>query len=234
MALAFAPTPQTAPPPRRWTADEFARMHAAGLFDKGERVELRAGEVYVNGRLKLWTTDEHVRLINCGAIYEGEPSELFQGRVIERIDMNPPHSIAVTKTADVLKRIFGAGFFAREEKPLTLTGGSRPQPDIVIVAGVPDDYSRHPTAAQAYIVVEVSDTTLAFDRGDKMWAYASAGVTDYWVLDLNARQLEVYRGPFENGYLDVTIYAETESVAPLAASQSDVSVADLLPLSQTL
>lgn len=235
MAVVLAPaSAQTSPVPRRWTPDEFARMQTAGLFDKGERVELHGGEVYADGRLKLWTTDEYDRLPDIGVLHDGEKIELVQGRIWEKLAINPPHMTAMRNATKQMEAVFGNGCEVRPQGPLTLPNGSAPEPDVLVVRGETADFAfRHPVAAEALLVMEISDTTLAFDRGDKMRAYASAGVTDYWVLDLNARQLEVYRGPSEAGYADVTLYSENEGVAPLAAFQSPVTVADLLPLSQT-
>lgn len=235
MAVVLAPAPaQTSPAPRRWTPDEFARMQAAGLFGKTERVELRGGEVYVNGRLKSWTTDEYYRLLEAGALHAGEKVELVQGRIWEKLPINPPHMTAMRNATKQMEAAFGNGCEVRPQGPLTLPNGSAPEPDVLVVRGNTVDFAfRHPVAAEALLVIEISDATLAFDRGEEMRAYASAGITEYWVLDLNARQLEVYRGPSEAGYADVTVYGELESVAPLAVSQSPVIVAELLPLSQT-
>lgn len=79
------------------------------------------------------------------------------------------------------------------------------------------------------LLIEVSDTTLQFDRERKQEAYSQAGVTEYWILNLRDRQLEVYREPAGSRYQSVTVYGEHESVTPLAAPHSAVRVGYLLP-----
>ena len=106
---------------------------------------------------------------------------------------NFAHYAAIDKAAEVLRGVFGPGFWVRTQAPLELGQSSDPEPDVSVVAGRREDYSDHPTTA--VLVVEVSDTTLAFDRGDKANLYAAAGIADYWVIDVNGRRVEVYRDP---------------------------------------
>lgn len=88
----------------------------------------------------------------------------------------------------------------------------------------------------ALLVVEVSDTTLDFDRSKKASLYAQAGIPEFWIVDLSERKLEVYREPATDatqpsghGYASVKVLGSRESMAPLAVPQAQVSVADLLP-----
>ena len=106
-------------------------------------------------------------------------------------------------------------------------------PDIAVVAGGPRDFTAtHPTTAG--LVVEVSDTTLALDLAEKAELYATAGVSDYWVLDLTGRRLLVFRDPAPvaaggAAYRTHLTLGPTDTVSPLAASSAVIAVADLLP-----
>ena len=110
-----------------------------------------------------------------------------------------------------------------------------PEPDIAVVPGEEEDYlAAHPTTA--LLVLEVGDSTLAFDLADKMSLYAAAGIADYWVLDVSGRRLVVHRDPmpdaeqrFGHRYRAVTEYAAGQSAAPLAAPFSPITIDDLLP-----
>jgi Uma2 family endonuclease len=87
----------------------------------------------------------------------------------------------------------------------------------------------HPTAADVRLLVEVSDTTLRFDRGKKLKAYARFGIPDYWILNLRERRLEVYRDPAGPEYRSVALYIEEQVVSPREAPNASIQVADLLP-----
>ena len=109
-----------------------------------------------------------------------------------------------------------------------------PEPDIAIVEGSFRDFEKnHPTTAM--LVVEVSDTTLHFDRSEKLSLYASANVTEYWILDLNSRKLEVYRIPDRSigRYLQKRILSENDFVSPAFAPGCEISIGDLLPVASS-
>ena len=160
--------------------------------------------------------------------------ELIEGEIIEMPVPKPPHVMALGLTEDALRAAFGRGFSVRTQVPLNLGDASEPEPDLAVVPGGPRDYPEHPTTA--LLVVEISDTTLAIDRGRKASLYARAGLADYWIVYLVDRRLEVRRTPgpdstqpYGCGYQDVTVLGPTDSVAPLAIPAARITVADLLP-----
>jgi len=167
-----------------------------------------------------------------------ERLELIYGKVFKKVTQKPPHATGVTKTVRALARLFGPDADVRAQVPLFLTDDSEPEPDVLVVRGGPDDFAdEHPRAPDVLLLVEVSDTTLGYDRGVKAAVYAEAGIADYWILNLRRRQLEVRRDPgplppggrYAFGYRSMTTHDETDEVAPLAAPQSSIRVADLLP-----
>src|SRR5262249_2937333 len=115
---------------------------------------------------------------------------------------------------DVCKSAFGSGYCVRPQLPLVLPDDSRPEPDILVARGTVQDYvARHPTVTDTALIVEISDTTLVFDRTAKAADYAAAGIPDYWLNDINARTLTVHRDPVPMpetptgfGYQSVTTY----------------------------
>jgi Uma2 family endonuclease len=110
---------------------------------------------------------------------------------------------------------------------LALDERSEPEPDIAVVPGGPRDYrDAHPS--HAVLVVEVADVSLAYDRIRKLAAYARAGIPEYWILDLNAENLEVCRRPMGEAYGERRILQAPDRVAPLAGT-GDLTVADILP-----
>ena len=146
-----------------------------------------------------------------------------------------PHAVAVGLIEDALRAAFGPGWIVREEKPIALDDESEPEPDLAVVPGTHRDYlGGHP--ARPVLVVEVAETSLASDRGDKGSLYARGRIADYWIVNLVNRTLEVYREPVPDGsapfgwrYGSVEVLRPPASVSPLAAPAARVAVADLLP-----
>lgn len=218
---------------RCWTPDEFRRMASAGLFEPDERLTLADGQIIgpESGLPRLLNRVEYYALAEHGILGPEERTELINGKVIKRLgSMNRPQSIAIGKMAKALASVLGDGFAVEQQMPVRLDDGTETVPDMLVLAGQSDDYADVPSASDALLIVEVSDTTLRYDQGTKARLYAAESIADYWLLNLNARTLEVRRQPDGGTYRSSTIYGEDEAVAPLSAPNAPVRVADLLPL----
>jgi Uma2 family endonuclease len=165
----------------------------------------------------------------------GQRVQLIAGDIVLMPPFNLPHPTATTLTAKALEAAFGAGFYSRIQQTISLPDDSEPEPDVAIVPGQPRDYATtHPTTA--VLVVEVSEATLRYDRNVKGSLYASAGLQEYWIVNLVDRQLEVYRRPIPDAkephgfvYDDVTFLGPADFVTPQALPGTRIAVADLLP-----
>ena len=186
-------------------------------------------------RNRPWTREEYDELINSGFFDEDEPIELLGGQLIVAEPKGSPHSTAVALAAEALREAFGPGWLVRVQDPVALDAESEPEPDVAVVPGRARDYlAAHP--ARPALLVEVAESSLAFDRGHKGSLYARAGVTDYWIVNLVDEVLEAYRRPaldrsaeFGWRYLDVQALRPGTTIAPLARPDVTVAVADLLP-----
>jgi Uma2 family endonuclease len=184
-------------------------------------------------RNMLWTVDQFHYLGDLG-MFEGRRAWLVDGVIVEEGPMNPPHAIAATKTEDAIRDAFGKAHHVRVAKPLVLGQATDPEPDVAVVTGKPGDYTAHPTTAA--LVVEVSDSSLRYDTTTKVGVYAAGGVAEYWVVDVNGRQLLVFRDPQPDPVQPQTYtfatqltFGPNDTVSPLAAPTSTIRVADLLP-----
>jgi Uma2 family endonuclease len=179
-----------------------------------------------------WTREDYYKLGELG-FFDGKRVELIFGEIVEMSPIGWHHRVACRKTAELLERLFaGVGWVDRAE-PIELTQGD-PQPDVAVFPGRFEDYTAHPTTA--LLIVEVADTTLAYDTTTKAGLYATASIADYWVLDVVSRQLHVFRDPQPlpqglgaTGYKTHTTLGPTATVTPLGAPGATVRVADLLP-----
>lgn len=168
------------------------------------------------------------RMVDAGVFGPEDRIELLNGEILDMAPQKSRHATAVTLVGDALRGIFGADVTIRSQLPFALDGRSEPEPDVAVVPGHARDYrDAHP--AQALLICEVADTTLTYDRGRKLAAYAGAGIAEYWILDLNAERLEVYRQPRAGGYALASIKQADEPVAPIGHETPAILVRDLLP-----
>src|SRR5436309_5091902 len=186
-------------------------------------------------RTRRFSRAEYERLIDLGVFQPGESIELIGGELMVAEPQGVAHYTAIVKTARALEAAFGPGWHARTQGPIGLDEDSEPEPDVAVVPGSPEDYSRaHPS--RPVLTVEVSESSLAIDRQRKGSLYARAGLADYWILNLVDRVLEVYRepaadsaAPFGWRYPRSEVFDAAARVTPLAAPGSSVSVLLLLP-----
>jgi Uma2 family endonuclease len=177
---------------------------------------------------RRWTRDEYYRMADSGILRPDDRVELIDGEILTMAPQKSPHATAMQLAHDALREAFGDGFSVRPQLPLALDETNEPEPDLAVVTGSPRDYVEgHPSTA--LLVVEVAETSLAFDRGVKKALYARFGIPEYWIVDLLAHRLEVYRSPQDDGYRDQRVLTEADSIAPLARGESAIAVADLLP-----
>jgi Uma2 family endonuclease len=186
-------------------------------------------------RTRRFSRAEYERLIDLGVFQPGEPIELIGGELMVAEPQGAAHYTAIMKTAKALEAAFGPAWHARTQGPVGLDDDSEPEPDVAIVPGSPDDYSRaHPS--RPVLTVEVAESSLGADRERKGSLYARAGLPDYWVLNLVDRVLEVYRepapdstAPFGWRYARREVFDASARVTSLAAPGSSIPVSHLLP-----
>ena len=176
-----------------------------------------------------WTRSDCVALQNAGVIMYR--FELVDG-IINNMSQNIRHGILVRLILEWLFATFGARFVLTqitidvrpEDNPT-----NAPEPDAILLTRPAEELSSNPVPSDLRLCIEAADTTLSYDLNTKAQLYARAGILEYWVVSLNERAVHVHRQPIEGTYRDVTLYSETESVAPLSAPQASVLVSSLLP-----
>ncbi len=158
---------------------------------------------------------------------------LVRGIVWEQGEMNPPHAFYVTTIHEVLRQFIPSHYHIRNQCALAVSNDTDLEPDLAIVPGIPADYRRiHPTTAA--LVIEVSDTTLFEDSTTKAELYATAGIEEYWILDVNELQLIVLRDPQSvpdngNAYRSIQTLTRADNITPLAAPAMSIKISELLP-----
>ena len=186
-------------------------------------------------RRRLFTIEEYERAGEAGVFRPDERLELIEGEIITKMSpQRTPHAVCIELGTTALQQAYGKGFRVRIQLPLNIGLNSQPEPDFAVIPGQPrDSLGEHPR--EAVLVLEIADTTLSMDTGRKAALYASAGIPEYWVLDLKNRKLILYRDPMDAtskssaaNYQSVQTLTEKESVQPEGSTQR-IRVADLLP-----
>jgi Uma2 family endonuclease len=151
------------------------------------------------------TIEQYYRMDDAGLFARDERVELIDGEIIDMAPIGAGHAYWVGQLAAALVEALGSRAIVRQQFPVRLGSHSEPQPDVAVVAPRADYYrSAHPTAADTLLLVEISHSTLRFDREVKAPLYARHGIPELWVIDLAASELHVYREPRDGVYTIAT------------------------------
>ena len=188
------------------------------------------------------TVDQFHLMIDSGILHGGDPIELIDGLLVRKdrsargenlMTHNPRHALLISRLQRLLATLSeSAGLYLRIQLPVTLSEFNAPEPDIAVVRGTEEDYAdRHPGPADLVLVIEVSDASVGTDRATKQRLYATAGVTQYWLVNLPESQVEVYEQPDSTSgkYAQQTISRPSQTLAwNLSPTQRlEINVTDL-------
>ena len=170
-----------------------------------------------------WTIEQYHQLVNAGMLV-ARRVELLEGNIIEMAPEGMPHAVYCGDAVDYLKQLLGNRAKVREAHPITLPNDSEPEPDIAVVIPAPHRYlDHHPYPEDIYWLVEYADTTLAKDLNIKQSLYAQVGIIEYWIVNLQASELIVFRGANSAGYETETRLA-TGNISPLSFPDLQIEV----------
>ena len=168
---------------------------------------------------------EYEDMIRAGVLPEEPRHELLEGWITPKMTRNPPHEVAIAIANPLLMRLFGGAWHVRVQSAIT-TIDSQPEPDLAVARGQARDFlERHPGPGEVPLVIEVSDSSLARDRGLKARIYARAGIPNYWIINLVDRVIEVHTEP-----TDQATYARIETVAPEGAILLTIDGVEIGPI----
>ena len=155
--------------------------------------------------------------------------ELLDGKIIDMSPIGPFHGGLVKRLSRLFNLKAKGRWTVSTQDPVRLDDLSEPEPDVMLLKPSPDDYtSRHPQADDVFLLIEVSDTTLDYDRGEKLPAYGRAGISEVWIVNLNEETIEIYREPHFTGYGSKIVRHTGDEVVPQAFPDALVNVAELL------
>lgn len=181
-----------------------------------------------------WTCDEYRTLRDSGR-FQDRRVMLIHGVILTMPMPDPPHNLSVGLADDWLRTVFAVGYHVRSQMAFDVGTENDPGPDLAVVAGTRRDYAAKQATA-AVLVIEVADSSLTLDTTEKAELYATAGVQDYWVIEVENRQLHVFREPVPlpeglgaTAYRKRDVLGPSDRISPLAAPNASILVSDLLP-----
>jgi len=176
-----------------------------------------------------FSVEEYNKLGEVGVFHADDRVELLNGEIIIMAAIGKHHIIAVRRLNRILNLRYSDLCYVDCQSPVVLDGFSEPQPDILLVSLSIDASDEKPTPAETLLAVEVADSTLRYDAGPKLHAYARAGIREYWIVNLADRAIDVYRQPSGENYAEHFRRERADQLAPAAFPDRPIAVADILP-----
>lgn len=178
---------------------------------------------------RRFTSDEVQAMLRAGILHEDDPLELIDGQLVVMSPINDPHIVCINR----LNTLFSRRLVEHDiddvvvsvQNPVRIDEHNEPEPDVVLSTNL----DGAPRPGDVLLLVEVSDTTLAYDRDVKQPLYARAGIPEVWILDLEAQQIEVHREPDDDVYRTRHLAGPGDTVTPeRPTSIGDIPVRDIL------
>lgn len=176
-----------------------------------------------------WAVVEYHRMGEVGLLNEDSRVELIDGEIIEVAPIGSLHGGNVNRFIRLFSRVVSDKAIVTAQNPVVLDSYSEPEPDIALLRWRVDDYEQsHPHPEDVLLLIEVSDTTLRYDRDVKIPLYAKNGIPEVWLLDIPNRQLEIYR-ELTNGEYRQRDCRQTGKISPILCPDAVIDLAELFP-----
>ena len=172
---------------------------------------------------------QYHQMSEAGIFSENDKVELINGEIIEMSPIGRRHTACVNRLNSVFPQLLGKKVIVAVQNPIILNNLSEPEPDIALLQPRADFYeSGHPQPQDIFLLIEVADSSLEYDRDVKIPLYASSGITEVWLVDIYEQVIIVYRYPSENGYSDIQKLSRGEKMSIQAFSEINLVVDDIL------
>jgi Uma2 family endonuclease len=178
---------------------------------------------------RRFSVDEYYEMARAGILGEDDRVELIAGEIVEMSPIGRRHAACVDRLNHFIARQVGAAAIVRVQSPVRLSEVSEPEPDVALLHPRTDFYAAdHPAPGDVFLIVEVAETSSRFDRLVKMPLYATSGIRECWLVDLEEGTVTVYREPAPEGYRRVQVTQRGDRVGPEALSEVELRVEDVL------
>jgi Uma2 family endonuclease len=200
------------------------------LVDEASRVLVgrRPMAVEVAAARRLFTREEYHRMGEVGILKRSDRVELIRGEIVEMSPIGRRHHAFVDNLTQLLAVRLAGRAIVSVQMPIVLADDTEPEPDLAVYRRRTPPYKeREAHAEDALLLIEVAESSLAYDRSTKLRLYAAVGIPEYWVVDVAAESVEVYRAPDAGGYREISRLAGAASVSPLAFPDVRLTLAEI-------
>ena len=182
-------------------------------------------------QIHLWTIADYHQMIEAGILDEDDRVELLEGKIVCKTPQRPFHASSLQRSSHLLFELLRDQAEIRVNLPVTLGNRSEPEPHIAVVKIDANEYSlRHPESADIYLLIEVADSTVTKDRKQKSIIYAKNQVLEYWILDLQRRQVYIFRQPEAQSYREQFVLSSSDTVTLQAFPDIAIALDAMFPV----
>ena len=175
-----------------------------------------------------FSVDEYYKMIELGMLKDYEKSEIIEGELIQKMPIGDKHAFAVDVLAEFFIKNVPDKVRVRIQNPIRISDFNEPEPDVVLADLTKFDGKRHPRPEETILIVEVSDSTLKYDRDTKLSLYAEAEIPEVWIINLKNNIIEVHQKPSNGIYQLAQIYKSGEAAKSAVLSNLEIEVNKIL------
>jgi len=176
----------------------------------------------------LFSVEDYHRMRVAGILAEDDRVELLAGEIRAMSPVGPYHAAVVKRLNHRLSQLLPATLLLSVQDPIQLSDMSEPEPDVAIVTARDDFYEGgHPTSDDIVLVIEVADTTIMYDRDEKLPRYAQAMLREVWIVDITSEQVEQYTDPYHNQYRTKRTWQHGEAIPVATIPAATIAIDDI-------
>jgi len=199
------------------------------ILGKYHKVENGRYIMSVQALKRLFTIEEYYQMGRSGIFTEDDRVELIEGEIIQMTPIGNTHAGCVRWLIQLFRRYPSDLFIIDAQNPLRLSNYTEPQPDIVLLKPRPNNYRRaHPVPEDVFLVIEVADSSLCYDKNVKIPIYAKSNIAECWLVNLQDRNIEIYRQPTDNGYQQIQTITPDQILSPQAFPDFFLKASEIL------
>ncbi len=176
---------------------------------------------------RLINVEEYYLMAEVGILKPGDSVELIQGEIYEMSPAGSKHGSVVKKLSKILNALLSKTHIIAIQDPVRFDKKTEPEPDISILRFRQDYYAdKHPGADDIYVIIEVADSSLKYDRGIKKDLYAKFKIPEYWIINLDEKLIEVFSKPKDGDYESKDLFHSNDTISLL---NTEIQVSDIFP-----
>ena len=184
----------------------------------------------LNLPVRRFTVAEYYAMAEAGILTEDDRVELLDGVIVEMAPVGSRHVGCVNLYTRWLSQLVGDRAILQVQGSIHLDDDTEPQPDLALLRNRPDFYSSsHAEPSDVLLLIQVADSSVGYDRHEKLPRYAQAGIPEVWITVLSERIIEDHSEPVDGVYTRNLIYVPGDTISPGALPDIELAVSDILP-----